>query len=657
MSSNSYSPNDPNWATGGAQGAAALGAAIGAAIGYVAGWEALSLWRGLGILPVGQILHGIHAYGLMPDSVATPLGAAVVAGGAAGAWLGWRAGWMPPEVHIRGRQLADTKTAARALQPAKGEAAGLRIHPQIPISQSREARHMLLLGGSGSGKTTILWPVINQAIERGDHVLLFSFKSDFQQKLSIPFSLLAPWDSRSAVWQLGRDVATRLDAEALAATLVPTPDREPQWAQGAQALLSAVIAEVQAQHGAAWGFGELGQEIAGALANYDRLVELVERHVPVARALLLGKDSKTTGSYLATMATKLTPVVNLAVAQHAAPRPWSPWSAADWLAGRGPRVAVLGYSPRSPDLSRAYGASVLEQVLRQVLALGDCAPDQRRIWLVLDEVPQLGRVPSITMALEAARSKGCRVILGMQSVKQLREHGYGDDTAEIWAGQTATKIIASVASPADQRWASDLLGDRELERFQRQTAAQQGGGATRTTGYSRVREPVMPASAFGTELRVTPQGPRALLLAPETAAVLDWPFPQLADQRPAVIDADWIKPGFQRPAWGRVPPAIDPALQDGAPRPAEKRRAKSRAAPELAPSLPGQAAAPEQTEGQQDSPVGDALVEHAVDHVLPGLGLAQHLMEMIDAAKPAPGPALAAPLLRRQPEAEDEDGR
>lgn len=652
----SNSQNDPNWGAGGAQGPAALGAAIGAATGYVAGWEGLSLWHGLGALPLREILHGIHQFGLLPDSVATPLGAAIVAGGAAGAWLGWRAGWMPPEVHIRGRQLVDAKAAARALLPAKGDAPGVRIHPQIPISQAREARHMLLLGGSGSGKTTILWPILNQAIERGDQVLLFSFKSDFQQKMSSPFSLLAPWDTRSAVWQLGRDVATRLDAEALAATLVPTPDREPQWAQGAQALLSAVIAEVQERHGAAWGFGELGQEIARALSNYDRLVELVEKHVPVAKALLLGKDSKTTGSYLATMATKLTPIVNLAVAQHAAPRPWAPWSVQDWLAGNAPRVAVLGYSPRAPELSRGYGASVLEQVLRQILAAPDCAPEARRIWLVLDEVPQLGRVPSITQALEAARSKGCRVILGMQSIRQLQEHGYGQDTAEIWAGQTAAKIIASIASPADQRWAADLLGDREIERFQRQTAAQQGGGATRTSGYSRVREPVMPASAFGTELRVTPRGPRALLLTPEAAAVLDWPFPKLVDQRPPVMDAAWILPGFQRPAWGRVPPAIDPALQSDAPRPAEKPKAARKAGAGLAPSLPGQAAAgPSEGEGQ-DSPVADALVEHAVDHLLPGLGLAQHLMELIDAASPAPGPALSAPLLR-QAEDEDEGGR
>ncbi|MBU2857798.1 type IV secretion system DNA-binding domain-containing protein, partial [Acidithiobacillus ferrooxidans] len=580
------------------------------------------------------------------------------AGAAAAGAIGWYGMHQEAERHVRGPKLSrlDHRKAVKALKP-KRKAQGISIHPNIQISEEQECRHMLLLGGSGSGKTSILWPIINQAVERGDRALIFSFKGDFQQKAAFSFSLLAPWDARSVRWQIGKDIDTRLKAEALAKTLCPEPkEGDKIWAQGAQGLLTAVIASVQHDHKQNWGFYHLAKACSIALSDYDSLVQTVMDHSPMAKAFLMGKDSKTTASYLAQMASGLSDVINLGVADGSSKG--KPWSVTDWLAGRTPAAAILGYLPESEGLSQAYCSTIIEQIVKKVLKFADADPDERRIWLFLDEVPQAGKIPSITSALEAARSKGCRVVLGMQGVAQLEEHGYSKNTLRIWAGQCGLKIISNLSDPQDQKWASDLLGERDILRYQR-TVTNSNTSGSNSGVYQPVKEHLMLPGEFGGELRVVPEtGPRALLMAPGANAILQWNFPKLQSYRKARVDAAWTLPEFKRPVWGAVPPRTGTPSQGT----------------ESAASVVAQAQTTQITvEPTQDAPapvapaVDGGLVDMAADHVvsasldsvLPGAGA---LFELMSAAEPtgpssAPAPATHQQQTHDDHEEEDEAGQ
>lgn len=620
-------PNDPRFAqNSGFLELIGLGSVAGTLAGYAGSWEGIALYKTGALLSPKTLLAAIHAAGLLPPEYMPYLAAGAGIGAIAGAVAGYVVGDIKHEIHIRGRQLETVKAAAKALKPKKRATAGVAIHPQIPITEQQECRHFLLLGGSGSGKTSILWPVINQAVERGDRALIFSFKGDFQQKATFPFSLLAPWDSRSVRWQLGRDIRTRLHAESLAKTLIPTPERDPIWAQGAQGLLTAIISEVQAKYGEKWGFYRLAQACSVALSDYDSLVQTVMQESPLARSFLMGKDSKTTASYLAQMASNLSDVVNLGVADYS--NQGQPWSVRDWLAGKGPNAAILGYLPESENLSGAYCASVIEQTVKQILGFPDAPPEARRIWLFLDEVPQAGKIPSITSALEAARSKGCRVVLGMQGVAQLEEHGYSKNTLRIWAGQCGIKIVANLSDPDDQRWASNLLGDRDLERYQANISVNNGtgngGSSGQSGGYQRATEAVMLPASFGTDLYVDESqggGPTALLLTAKVAAVVKWPFPELQEMRPAFEEASWIMPGFVRPVWGKTPPMI--AMPDEKKTGTKSAQAKAKAQESqntddityMSSNAPAQAQQPAGDEGMGDV-VGEAIADHVIGAAL-----------------------------------------
>ncbi|MDA8377922.1 MAG: type IV secretion system DNA-binding domain-containing protein [Planctomycetia bacterium] len=662
---NKYSgPNDPRFASGsGFLQIVGLGAGAGLLCGYAAIWEAISLYKTSHFLSLASILKIIHTAGVMPPAYAAPLAAGGVVGLAAGAALGWKIGDIPAEIHVRGRKLThDPKVAARVLRPPrrffrKSPPPGVNLHPAIKISQQQECRHMLLLGGSGSGKTSILWPVINQSVARGDRALIFSFKGDFQQKAEFGFSLLAPWDARSVRWQLGCDIRTRLHAESLAKTLIPTPEKDPIWAQGAQGLLTAIISEVQAKYGENWGFFRLAQACSVALSDYDSLVSTVMNESPLARSFLMGKDSKTTASYLAQMASNLSDVVNLGVADFS--NKGKPWSVRDWLAGRTPNAAILGYLPESEGLSQAFCSSIIEQTVKQILGFPDCAPDARRIWLFLDEVPQAGKIPSITSALEAARSKGCRVALGMQGVAQLEEHGYSKNTLRIWAGQCGIKIIANLSDPDDQKWASNLLGDRDLERYQSNISTQNSGNSGQSGGYQRATESVMLPASFGTDLFVDERkggGPTALIVTAKVAAIIKWPFPPLQVMRLAFVAAPWTMPGFVRPVWGKVPLKVAMPGGGGDVPPVKPDATKQQLQPQEQDIIYMQnAGQPQDAGGGVGEMIGDQLIDHALDAVIPGAGMLHTMLSAMSAGDGADGAGVAPVVLRKPQQHQDRE--
>ncbi|MBU2766525.1 type IV secretion system DNA-binding domain-containing protein [Acidithiobacillus ferrivorans] len=585
---------------------------------YVTAWTCASYLvdRPDPLILLHNALHPL-AFGFMPPILAGVL--AVFAGVAAFKGL-----YIEPMTHIRGIKLKNNvKELSTALKPLNSNK-GIFIHPQIQIAEQQECRHMMFLGGSGSGKTSILWPMINQAAARNDKCIIFSFKSDFQEKCEFDFDLLAPWDSRSVRWQLGKDIRTRLHAESLANTLVPMPAKDQIWAQGAQGLLTAVISRLQKTQGVKWGFAELSQAVAKALSNYNHLLAVVMHESPIAKAYLMGQDSKTTASFLAQMASGLAPVINIGVAEYTSEG--KAWSVTDWLAGRKANAAIIGYLPSADKISKSWASSIIEQIVSKVLDMSDCDPAERRICMFLDEVPQAGKVPSITTALEAARSKGMRIWLGMQSISQ-SEKEYDRETPIIWAGQTNIKIIANLSSPSDQKWASDLLGERELERWQHQTSVSisDSQGGSRSGGFQRVKEHVIMPSQFGSDLHVIENvGVKALILTGKHASIVQWGFPKLQRMRPAVCYAKWTLPSFERPDWGAVPPKVDTPEPVATPMTQAETTTQAPAQQNLQEAVDtnaGKVAATETDDATESETAADILKDHIVDAIIPGASM------------------------------------
>ena len=135
---------------------------------------------------------------------------------------------------------------------------GVALVPSIPMGREREARHFLILGSVGGGKTQTMLHLIDEAIARKDGVLVLDTKGDMMGGLPAQGDplLVAPHDRRSLVWDVAADCSIKQDARELAARFIP-PSSDPMWSQAAQEIFVACIVHLQATRGSDWGWADL----------------------------------------------------------------------------------------------------------------------------------------------------------------------------------------------------------------------------------------------------------------------------------------------------------------------------------------------------------------------------------------------------------------
>ncbi|MCY3731785.1 MAG: type IV secretion system DNA-binding domain-containing protein, partial [Rhodospirillaceae bacterium] len=88
--------------------------------------------------------------------------------------------------------------------------------------------------------------------------------------------------------------------------------------------------------------------------------------------------------------------------------------------------------------------------------------DERRVWVVLDELPTLHRVPSIEPGLAESRQFGGCFVLGTQVASALRDL-YGRNGAETLSSLCGTRVVLAAPDRDTAQWSANSLGRSEVE--------------------------------------------------------------------------------------------------------------------------------------------------------------------------------------------------
>jgi hypothetical protein len=470
---------------------------------------------------------------------------------------------QPPPKVVRGPRLftgpAGEKAFAKACdREAKAEGAGVTLLPPSPLGRERETRHFLILGSVGGGKTQTMLNLILEAINRGDGVLVLDTKGDMMAGLPSleegPL-LVAPHDQRSVVWDIAADCTVKQDARELAARFIP-PSSDPMWSEAAQEIFVACIVYLQATKGRDWGWADLEAEVT---ADIGRLTEHARDHNPNALRLLAQPDSKTTLSILTTFQTHMRIVSVLAEA-------WSDPGKAGRFSIRGwlhmPTIRkplILQQDPGYPELSRIWIGSMLGLLASAVGSPTLTENPQRRVWLFLDEFPQLPPIRQFPAFLELGRSKGIVVVIGAQDMAQIRAL-YGTEQAKSWLGMIGSKIITRINASDTAEEISRMIGEQEIERRVRSTTTSQGHSSVTESVQHETRR-VITASELGSRLGPTEHGVRVLFLGMRDAVYeLELPYIRLPRFREGIVPADWTRTPPCPPRGGGTPLGSGPIL-------------------------------------------------------------------------------------------------
>jgi|GEM_PF-1771936 len=577
----------------------------------------------------------------------------------------------PGEQHMRGRRLsADARQCAREMAAeAKISGKGIRLHPQVQIGIDRETRGFLILGSIGGGKTQIINFLLNQILERGDRALVFDNKGDFTTGLlDLPHvSLIAPWDRRGVAWHVAQDCTSKTDADELAARLVPESN-DPTWSNGARQILAALIVHAQRSATSDWSFATVATLAA---QPYEQLRAACLAADPKLHLLLPEKPTKTTQSFLSQLVVFLGQVFNLADAWSSEGHGEEPkrFSLRNWLLDpqsteQQTKILIMQSHGRYQKLAQAYIQSLIS-ALASIVNSPDL-PDsrERRIWLILDEFPQLRKVENIEKFVEIGRSKGVRVILAAQDINQIRG-AYSREWTAALSGMIGTTIVARTQGAETPEYLSDLVGSRQVKRYSPTFSAPVGsmGGyaATpqRTDNWTVADEPVVSPHEFSL-LGPGNGGITALLILGGSFVYrLTWPFTQLPGNARPTLPAPWTASGWPSAADQaaenltkiEIAEAPDDASDTAPPVPRDDVRQPSLPArdPELEAvtqdfdMLPPLNVEPEPKPGEaeDESPAGEILKNLAADLLPELLATALDVAEIIDQLQPPEATATA----------------
>lgn len=476
-----------------------------------------------------------------------------------------------------GRYFSDPTDASPRLQKImRGEMSGKQDQGiyigDVQIPRSRETTHITVIGNTGGGKTVALKPMIWEAIEAGDRVIIFDSKGDFTEW--VPGTrgdpiLLAPWDSRGVAWAVGRDVNTAAQAIEFANRLVPEPKggADPMWTNAGRMVLAGLIKKLQAEMGEAWTFPDLRDLLTLSLAETEEVMRTY--HPEGLRAVedLEGTGAgKTTRSILITLTSFMGPVYRLAEAW-SSPNQKS-ISIREYMKDEHiQKVLIVQGSEEFNTLAGVTINSLLTLILQIINSPSypERRPEEMGTWLFMDEFTQAGQIDRFQRFLEIGRSKGVRVVLGSQDMTQIQEC-YGEKPANTIVGQAKTYVLATLGDQDSREYFSSMIGTREIERVRVNLSRDMvTGSTTRSTSAQHETIPVVRDHEFSVGTGKYYDFPHILRKKfpalskyggcysivwmksagdESDAYLIDFRFSSMSTLRPAHVPADWIKSDF-----------------------------------------------------------------------------------------------------------------
>jgi len=417
---------------------------------------------------------------------------------------------------------------------------GIFIHKNIQISEKRLHQNMFFLGMPGSGKTTLINPIIKQAIERKNTCIIYDEKKEFTSLFydADTTILIAPFDHRSAQWNIAADVKNLAQAKAISESMIDVNEKEPLWGQAARLILIGAMMHCINNYKDKWGWKELSDFISLDEASMSKALQ---QSYPAAAKLVV-EGSKTTQSLLINLTTSLSWLDSLDVAWPSSYKTHNSISINSFLKNTSKRkILIIQNDTQYSTISDPIINVFITLLTNNLLAMNNS--QKRKVWLFLDELGNLRKNPSILKWLSLARSKGGIMVAGTQSLSMLYEI-FGKNITDSIGSMIGTLICLRVSGTGDTaQFISDSLGKRRVERPQ--------NVGTGKVSWQTEELPVVPVSAItGQPQASIKSGIHGFLSVVGWNDIykLNWDlkiFPKIAEES---IPADWTQPSFKPPS-------------------------------------------------------------------------------------------------------------
>lgn len=429
-----------------------------------------AIWAGI----VGGAGYGVY---LVTGLANQALGAVALLAGIAVPALLPRATEAPDDVHERGARFGDAEAVIQQVKAQK-KSYNLALGG-VPIPTDVEPYHMLIAGATGSGKSVAIRTMLDSIRARGETVILVDSGGEFMTRYWNQASdyVLNPFDARCAPWSPLAEIEGSWDAEALARSIIPDGVGDSkEWNSYAQTFLSSTLQALLARN----------------RASLDDLLWAVQSaSIADLQVLLDGTPAKAQLGSEKTFGSIRTIVSNYMSSYNYLQRSDDPFSVRKFVNRADGGALFLTYREDQLDSLRNLISCVLDVASRAILSL-DPSPT-RRVWLIIDEFASIGKVQSIEAVATKARKVGGCLVLGLQSVSQLRER-YGPDSAQTILSCLSTWLVLRATDSETAEYISKYLGEAEVRRSSEGQNTSEGGATSTSWNQQKAVQRLVLAS-------------------------------------------------------------------------------------------------------------------------------------------------------------------
>lgn len=347
----------------------------------------------------------------------------------------------------------------------------------VTIPRSAEPYHFFVVGSTGSGKSVAITGILDHLEARGDIALVVDSGGEFASRYYKPERdfILNPFDDRCTPWSPTAEMTGPWDAEALSKSMIPDGVGESkEWNGYAQTLVTSVLRRLVEEKKLSikdllyYVQAASMEELTPFLAGTPAAAQLVSEKT-------FGSIRTIAANYLATYAY---------LTDHP-----DPFSVAKFIRAEKPGFLFMTYRDDQLDSLRNMISCALDVAARTILAMP--ANSDRRVWLIIDEFASIGKVQSIEAIATKARKAGGCLLLGLQSVSQLKDR-YGEHAAQTILSCLSSWLVLRCSDADTAEYVSKYIGDSEISRMTRGESSSESGGSDSLNEQIQTQRAVMP---------------------------------------------------------------------------------------------------------------------------------------------------------------------
>lgn len=344
------------------------------------------------------------------------------------------------------------------------------------LNESILSRHILLLGGSGSGKTNVFNLSLEQLRSKAkdkDIFIIFDTKGDFKNRFFKNGDFILgngrEYRDKSVSWNIFDEVLAdgdnpvdyELNAREIAMDLFK--DRgsvsQPFFANAARDIFAQILIYFIRR-------AKSDPKNRAKFLNNKNLVEFllsadISRYKKVftyyddMQGLLSYVGDGTSNQALGVFAELKSMIYDCFNGIFADDDTKGRFSIRNAVRKKGGKAIFVEYDLAAGNTLTPIYRLLIDLALKEALGRGD--DEMGNVFLVLDELKLLPKLQHLDDALNFGRSKGVKVMAGIQSINQLYEI-YGETGGKVVAGGFSTLFVFHTSDNASREYVSSLFG-------------------------------------------------------------------------------------------------------------------------------------------------------------------------------------------------------